>query len=318
MTMDVYTKSSLRHFRLGKACFILVLLSLCAELRAHDGVHVDVDRINKQIEASNDPGPLYLIRAMLCRKHGRPDLALQDLELARGNGVDPAAETLERALCLRDSGNSKTAMRLLDQLVEQGGDLWIEALDERSGLRLQMGQIDGAILDLVRVHALNPDLEKSLRLGDLYEKRGAHALAAAVYRKAMDSGIDSSLLVIARIRSETACGGYEIAMKLVAEKLLEASLKAPWYQRRAEIFRAQGKEAEAISDLEKALKELDGIFKRRPVPIHQVTRARVLRLLGRTEEARKQLEEVLRKAPDYASAQREMKLLDQMEADNSP
>ena len=122
-------------------------------------------------------------------------------------------------------------------------------------------------------------------------------------------------LRLARIRSETASGGYDIAMKLVDERLLEASLKAPWYQRRAEIHRARGEEAKAVGDLKKALKELDGIFKRRPVPIHQVTRARILRLLGRTEEARQQLEEVLRKSPGYASAQRELDLLDSQEKD---
>ena len=103
--------------------------------------------------------------------------------------------------------------------------------------------------------------------------------------------------MIARIRAETASGGYEVALKLVNEKLQEASLKATWYQRRAEIYRASGREDKAIADLEKALEELDGIFKRRPVPIHQVTRARVLRLLGRLEEARQQLVEVLANAP---------------------
>ena len=295
--------------------FLWVLLVLPVGLHAHDGVHVDVDRINKQIELSDDPGPLYLIRAKLCRKHGRPDLGLQDLNWARGCGVDPEAEMLERAMCLRDSGKEQAALDLLDQLVERSGNLLMEILDQRSDLRLRLGQIDGAIIDLVRVHALEPDLAKTLRLGDLYERRGAHAYAATVYRQGMESGIDSSLLVIARIRSETASGGYDIAMKLVDERLLEASLKAPWYQRRAEIHRARGEEAKAVGDLKKALKELDGIFKRRPVPIHQVTRARILRLLGRTEEARLQLEEVLRKSPGYASAQRELDLLDSQEKD---
>ena len=292
---------------------VWVLGMTTSGLFAHDGVHVDVDRVNKQIEISNDPGPLYLIRAKLCRKHGRPDLALQDLNWARGCGVDPEAELLERALCLRDSGKEKTALQMLDQVIAMSGPLLVEALDQRSDLRLRRGEIDGAIVDLVRVHSLEPDLAKTLRLGDLYERRGAHALAASIYRQGMDAGIDSSLLVIARIRSETASGGYAIAMKLVDEKLLGASLKAPWYQRRAEIYRARGEEDRAISDLEKALEELDGIFKRRPVPIHQVTRARVLRLLGRTDEARTQLQEVLKKSPGYASAQRELELLDPKE-----
>ncbi|MAJ27914.1 hypothetical protein CBD41_00745 [bacterium TMED181] len=318
MNRDSDSKSYLRVSGFKWAWLLVALLVSTPDLFAHDGVHVDVDRINKQIESSDDPGPLYLIRAKLCRKHGRPDLGLQDLNWARGCGVDPEAEMLERAMCLRDSGKESAALELLDQLVQRSGNLLTEVLDERSNLRLRLGQIDGAIIDLVRVHALEPDLAKTLRLGDLYERRGAHSHAATVYRQGMKSGLDSSLLVIARIRSETASGGFDIAMKLVDERLLEASLKAPWYQRRAVIHRARGDEAKAIADLKKALKELDGIFKRRPVPIHQVTRARILRLLGRTEEARQQLEEVLRKSPGYASAQRELDLLGPPEKELEP
>jgi hypothetical protein len=49
-----------------------------------------------------------------------------------------------------------------------------------------------------------------------------------------------------------------------------------------------------------------------------VTRARVLRLLGRLAEARKQLVEVLANAPGYASAQRELDLVDQLEKQKTP
>ena len=159
---------------------VWVLAMPTSGLSAHDGVHVDVDRVNKQIEISNDPGPLYLIRATLCRKHGRPDLALQDLNWARGLGIDPEEELLERALCLRDSGKEDKALKMLDQVVGLSGKLLVEALDERSDLRLRMGKIDGAIVDLVRVHSLGPDLAKTLRLGDLYERRGAHGLSRCV------------------------------------------------------------------------------------------------------------------------------------------
>ena len=56
-------------------------------------------------------------------------------------------------------------------------------------------------------------------------------------------------------------------------------------------------------DTIEALKELDVIFKRRPVPIHRVTRARILRLLGRLEEARGELEKVW--VEGYSRARRE-------------
>lgn len=312
MTVDMTVKVLL------VAVIFFGAIFLSEDVKAHDGVHVDVDKINKQIEESDDPGPLYLLRAKLCRKHGRPDLGLLDLQQARGMGVDPDAEALERALCLRDRMKSTEALSIMDKLVDRRSKNLMEVLSERSNLRDAVGQIEGAINDLVRVHVVSPDLEKTLRLGDLYERRGADVLAVSVYRQAMESGMESSLLVIARIRAETASGGYEVALQLVNEKLQEASLKATWYQRRAEIYRASGREEKAIADLEKALEELDGIFKRRPVPIHQVTRARVLRLLGRLEEARQQLVEVLANAPGYASAQRELDLVEQLEKQKTP
>jgi len=286
-----------------------VFLFGISSLTAHDGVHIDVDRVTKEIKASEDPGPLYLLRARLCRAHGRPELGLQDLQMARGCGVDPFAEKLERALCLRDSLKTQQALRLLDELAATPGNTAMEVFNERSAIRESMGDIDGAIIDLARIHALVPDLEKTLRLGMLYEKRKAPGIAAALYRKMIERNGESALLSISLIRAETDNGHYDAALSLVAGKLRQAGLKAPWLQRKAEILQAAGRDAEAASALKEALKELDVIFKRRPVPIHRVTRARILRLLGRLEEARGELEKVLQQAPGYGSARRELNLV---------
>ena len=72
-----------------RACLLIwMITSSFSLLLAHDGVHVDVDRINNRIESSDDPGSLYLMRAKLCRAHGRPELGLKDCQTARGCGVD--------------------------------------------------------------------------------------------------------------------------------------------------------------------------------------------------------------------------------------
>ena len=292
---------------------LLLFLMGTTSISAHDGVHVDVDRVNKEIKESDDPGPLYLLRAKLCRAHGRPELGLQDLQLARGCGVDPYAEKLERALCLRDTLKTQQALQLLDELAEMPGNTSLEVFSERSAIRESLGDIDGAIIDLARVHALVPDLEKTLRLGMLYEKRKAPGIAASLYRKMIEKSGESALLSISLIRAEKENGNYDVALSLVQEKLKRAALKAPWLQRKAEILMAAGRETEANSVLEEALKELDAIFRRRPVPIHRVTRARILRLLGRLEEARTELETVLEQAPGYESARREMDLVLQLQ-----
>lgn len=278
-------------------------------LPAHDGVHIDVDRVTKEIKESEDPGPLYLLRAKLCRAHGRPELGLQDLQMARGCGVDPFAEKLERALCLRDTLKTQQALQLLDELVAIPGNTSLEVFNERSAIRESLGDLDGAIIDLTRVYVLRPDLEKTLRLGMLYEKRKAPGIAASLYRKMIEMSGDSALLSISLIRAEKDSGHYDVALSLVGEKLKKASLKAPWLQRKAEILRMAGREAEAISVLKEALKELEAIFRRRPVPIHRVTRARILRLLGRLDEAQSELETVLQQAPGYESARRELNMV---------
>lgn len=286
-------------------------------LSAHDGVHVDVDRVNKQIETSDDPGPLYLLRAQLCRAHGRPELGLQDLQLARGCGVDPYEEKLERALCLRDTMKLKEALQLLDGLADDSGNTSLDVFNERSAIRESLGDIDGAIIDLARVYALTPDLEKTLRLGLLYEKRKAPGIAASLYRKRIEKSGESALLSISLIRAEKDSGNYDTALSLVAEKLKKAALKAPWLQRKAEILSSAGREEEANAVLKEALKELDAIFRRRPVPIHRVTRARILRLLGRLEEAKTELDTVLQQAPGYESARRELQLVLELQKSES-
>lgn len=298
--------------------FLILLLVMTGLIEAspvavHDGVHMDVDRVTREIKASEDPGPLYLLRARLCRAHGRPELGLQDLQMARGCGIDPFAEKLERALCHRDMARPQQALRLLDELAEAPGNPSLEVFSERSAVRESLGDIDGAIIDLARVHAVNPDLEKTLRLGMLYEKRKAPGIAASLYRKMIARSGDSALLSISLIRAETDSGHHDEALALVDVKLQSAALKAPWLQRKAEILTAAGREAEAEMVLKEALKDLDAIFKRRPVPIHRVTRARILRQLGRLDEARSELELVLQQAPGYETARRELDLVRQMQ-----
>ncbi|MGE4633605.1 MAG: hypothetical protein AAEJ47_11265 [Planctomycetota bacterium] len=298
--------------------FLILLLVMTGLIEAspvvvHDGVHIDVDRVTREIKESEDPGPLYLLRARLCRAHGRPELGLQDLQMARGCGIDPFAEKLERALCHRDMARPHQSLRLLDELAEAPGNPSLDVFSERSAVRESLGDIDGAIIDLARVHAVNPDLEKTLRLGMLYEKRKAPGIAASLYRKMIARSGDSALLSISLIRAETDSGHHDEALALVDVKLQSAALKAPWLQRKAEILTAAGREVEAEMVLKEALKDLDAIFKRRPVPIHRVTRARILRQLGRLDEARSELEMVLQQAPGYETARRELDLVRQMQ-----
>ncbi|MDE0961461.1 MAG: hypothetical protein OSB09_11850 [Planctomycetota bacterium] len=285
---------------------IWMITSSFSLLLAHDGVHVDVDRINKRIESSDDPGSLYLIRAKLCRAHGRPELGLQDCQTARGCGVDAFAEKFERALCLRDTLRYDRALTLLDQLVEVSETAPLDVLSQRSGIRERLGDIDGAIIDLSRVHAIRADLESVLRLGSLYEKRDAPGLAATLYRQMIERAGESALLTISLIRASSASGQHEEALSLIEKQLKNAALKAPWLQRKAEVLTAAGRAEEAQAVLILALNDLDQIFKRRPVPIHRVTRARILRLLGRLDEAQEELEKVLQQAPGYESARSEL------------
>ncbi len=307
--------------RFTSIIFVLFLSLIADGSLAHDGVHVDIDRINKEIGESDDPGPLYLLRAKLCRAHGRPELGLQDCQTARGCGVNPQEEKFERALCLRDTLRHGEALRLLDELVEEAVSTPLEVLSERSGIRERHGDLDGAILDLVRVQSIRPDLESTLRLGSLYEQRKAPGLAASLYRKMLERLGDSTLLVISLIRAESASGQHDSALALIETQLKRASLKASWLQRKAEVLAAAGREEEARAVLEIALTDLDQIFKRRPVPIHRVTRARILRQLDRLEEARTELKIVLQQAPGYETARSELllveKLLKQEESDSN-
>ncbi|MDE0959618.1 MAG: hypothetical protein OSB09_02455 [Planctomycetota bacterium] len=299
-----------------RICLVIWMISCSFPLlRAHDGVHVDVDRINKQIEESADPGSLYLLRAKLCRAHGRPELGLQDCQTARGCGVDVFDEKFERALCLRDTLRYERALKLLTELVDQSESVPLDVLSARSAIRERLGKIDAAIIDLTRVHEIRADLESVLRLGSLYEKRDAPGLAATLYRRMIERAGESALLTISLIRASSASGQHQEALSLIEKQLKNASLQAPWLQRKAEVLTAAGRGHEAQAVLELALADLDQIFKRRPVPIHRVTRARILRQLGRLDEAQEELEMVLQQAPGYESARSELRRILSMQAE---
>ena len=131
----------------------------------------------------------------------------------------------------------------------------------------------------------------------------------------MERAGESVLLTIGLIRAESARGHPDAALQLIDAQLENASLKAPWLQRKAEVLTAAGRVDEANTVLEAALSDLDRIFKRRPVPIHRVTRARILRQLGRLDEASSELKLVLQQAPGYETARSELELVEKLQAD---
>ena len=292
---------------------VLILLSVAMPpvLWGHEGVHVDIDRITAEIAKSSAPGSLYLLRARLCRVHGRPDLAVGDLEKARGHGVDLREEMLERAGCLADLNRPRAALVILDRMITRFLKPSPRAFSQRARLRVAVGERDGAIIDLARALSLTPDLELYLLRGRLLEERGAPGLAASCYRQGLEALGGSVLLVQALISAEVARGGHDEALRIIDEELADAVVATPWLLRRSEVLRSSGREEEAQRTLRRALKEANRVIARRSVPVHRVTRARILRALGDLAAARRDLEIALETAPGYQAARELLAAIDE-------
>ncbi len=296
-------------------------------LAAHDGAHVDIQRVTAEIESAATPRPdLHLLRARLLRFHKKPAEALADCDRARDLAVTivadggpspfaPWEEPLERALCYVDLERDDEAAPLLDRVIEAVPDRAAAVLDARATLHVRAGELAAAIADVTRSFTLAPSVDRALRCGALLSEQGALEQAARGYQNALETLGDSLLVKDAWISVEIARGEYETALSLIDAELSRAAVRTSWLVRRAEVYEAAGNEPRRLIELRAALAEADRVLARRRIPMHLVTRGRILLDLGDPEGARRDAKEAKRLAPEFAGV---AELLEEIESRGAP
>jgi tetratricopeptide (TPR) repeat protein len=283
------------------------------ELRAHPGLERDIERVTGELEASPDNVELYVRRAHYYRLHEEYDPSLADLDRARELDGENLSVALGRGLTLSAMGRDEEAEAALDFFIGGGGRS-VPAFAGRAEIRSRAGRLDEAIGDYTLALEIQRDVDVYLARGTLQEAKGDLTAAAAGYEDGLKHLGGAVTLRLALIRVETARKEYASALELIDAELEQVPVKTEWYLRRAQVLDAAGRAEESRQALELALAEADRVIALRSSGIHLYSRAQVYLALGRLEDARVDLNDVLIKSPRFSRAR---ELLDQVEAEST-
>ena len=274
------------------------------EVRAHAGLHIDIERATRSIELDPENADNYARRAHYQRLGGHLEESMADLE--RGRALEPGnmAVMLGMGLTLSALGRDAEAEAELNRFISTGGGS-VRAYSERGAVRARTGRFENAIDDYTKAIGIQHDVELYLRRGALQEATGELEAAALGYAEGLRTLGGAVTVRLALIRVETDRGAYDSALTYIDEELKRVPVKTNWYLRRAEVLKAAGKTAEAELALNLALAEANEVIGKRATGIHLFSRAKVYAALGRNDLAREDLEDVLLKSPRFAEA-REM------------
>ena len=288
--------------RIPAVAVFAFLAAVAAE--AHPGLHHDIAAASEAIEKEPSRADLYVERAYLERLDEEYDAALADLDLARK--LDPAEMRVaaERGMTLSAMGRYAEAEPELSRFLRLGSKT-APVFAERAKVREHLGDRAGAVADYTAAIALRPDVELYMARGALQESLGDLAEAAAGYRDGIARLGEAVNFDLALIRVETSRKRYDAALSLIDAQIGRSAVKTDWYLRRADVLEAAGRKDEARGDRELALAEADRALEMNATGMRLFSRAKVQLALGRFDDAKRDLSQVLEKAPGFTEA-REM------------
>lgn len=295
------------------ALVCLALFGLGAsDVRAHPGLHEDIVRATSALEQDPENADLYARRAHYYRLGGHLEEALTDLMRARNLEPGNMAVALGLGLTLSALGRDHEAEAELNRFISTGSRS-VRAFSERAAVRARGGRFPEAIADYTEAIEIQRDIELYLRRGQLQEATGDLSAAVVGYFDGFEHLGGAVTLRLALIRVETQRGEYDSALAYIDQELQRAPVKTTWYLRRAEVLRAAGRAEEAELALDMALTEANQVIEKRATGIHLFSRAKVYAAMGRTDEARQDLENVLFRSPRFSAAQALMEQLERQE-----
>lgn len=280
---------------------LLSMAGIAPLAHAHPGPAAEVaalDALRK--DHPHDPA-LLVKRAAVLRLAGQYDHALHDLEGAAHLAPNDPSIARERGLVRAAQGLHVLALKDLSAaLAAAPNDA--EALFARGKALEALGKRPAARDDYEAALKLEQTPETFLARGRIDEVSGKLDGAAAVYRSGLSALGGAVTLRQALVRVERARGRLDDALALVNEAVARPGLRADWLLVRADIHEQAGRAQLAREDREAALAETEAALVRKTTALRQLTRARALRALGRTTEARALLDAVVAAAPRLTEA----------------
>lgn len=306
-----------RAIRFQAAWAALVCLALVGfgppVVRAHPGLHADIERTTRALEQNPENADLYARRAHYYRLGEHYEESLADLMRARELEPENMAVALGLGLTLSALERDHEAEAELNRFISTGGRS-VRAFSERAAVRARGGRFQEAIADYTQAIEIQRDIELYLRRGELQEALGDLQAAAVGYFDGFEHLGGAVTLRLALIRVETQRGEYDSALAYIDQELQRTAVKTNWYLRKAEVLQAAGRTEEATLALDMALVEANEVIEKRATGIHLYSRAKVYVALGRIDEAKEDLENVLYKSPRFTEAR---DLMDRLEAQDT-
>ena len=293
--------------RIPAVAVLAFLAAVAAD--AHPGLHHDIAKASEAIEKEPSRASHYVDRAYLERLDEDYVAALADLDLARKLDPAEARVAAERGMTLSAMGRYAEAEGELSRFVRLAGGT-APVFAERAKVRESLGNKKGAVADYTSAIALKPDVESFMARGALQEALGDLSAAAAGYRDGIARLGEAVNFDLALIRVETGRKRYDAAIALIDVQLGRSAVKTDWYLRRAEVLEAAQRPNEARADRERALFEADRALEQNVNGIRLFSRAKVQLALGRVDDAKRDLTQVLEKSPGFAEAREMLAMLD--------
>ena len=260
---------------------------------AHDGPEHEIEELTERIKVEGESADLLLQRAIEYNVLMKGAEAVKDLQ--RALDFDSHSAVLERELSRAYFSIGKTN----------------EALDTVShGLKFASEGPEKASLYLVRAGILRARKEFGKALEDVDKAIRQHPdnAEAYLYRsqlqrlldlkkeriKGLQEGVKetgSGLLEAEWIDALIDGGKADAALAKIETELKDSRLRSSWLIRRAKVYFAQKKDAEAKEDLKEAIEELNKRLRGSHDPLLLADRGQANELLGKKDEAKKDYEQ---------------------------
>lgn len=242
--------------------FVAICLTLiCANARAHEGLHEQIVAITAKIKRDPKNASLYLQRGELHRLHRDWTRAAADYDLASRLQPDLSIVDLARGKMLFESRRFERAKFVLDRFLRQQ-PTHVEALITRGRVLAKLGSRLDAVHDFTQAIALAQPPEPELYL----ERAQALAEHERYIQKALD-GLDEGIkrlgplvtLELAAIDLELRRKNYDAALTRLDLITAQSERKEMWLVRRGDILKAAGRNEEARIAFNAALVAIESL-----------------------------------------------------------
>ena len=245
-----------------KLAVAVALCFLCfpRAAQAHGDLHLQIVELTKEIEKDPRNPDLYLRRGELHRAHSDFDAAQADYDHAFA--LDPKLPTLDfaKGRMFLDANWPLSSKIALDRFIAKNPN-HAEAFVTRARALVKLNQRLAAVEDYTRAIDLTAEGRPELYLerAQALVAEGTNNLNAAL--KGLDEGVAKLgplvTLHLYALDLEVEAKRYDAALTRLEQVMARSPRKETWLERRGNILRQAGREAEARQAYESALKAMD-------------------------------------------------------------